>query len=99
MSTQTYVFYGAGGVIPGVVGQFSANTYVTIDTTTMQVVGQGFLPVAMPITGSDVDATYIDYGEAGVVPDVANQVIDIGQEEVVDVTTDTVLQDKFLSSQ
>ena len=99
MSSQTYVFYGMGGVIPGVIGQFSANTWVTIDTDTLQIVTQGFLPTVVPVVVSDTDTTYIDYGEAGSIPDVPNQAISTGHEEVVDITSNTVLQDTFLTSQ
>lgn len=98
MGTQTYSFYGSSGVIPGVPGQFSAGTWVTINTDTLQVVSQGFLPSIPAIVTSDVTETVLDYGETGVVPDVANQLIDAGHEEVIDATTDSVLSDHFLPS-
>jgi len=98
MSIQTYSFYGSSGVIPGVPGQFSAGTWVTIDTTTMQITAQGFLAPIFSPSVSDVDETFMDYGEAGVIPEVANQPIDAGQIEVVDATTDTVVSDHFLPS-
>lgn len=98
MSTQTYSFYGSSGSIPGVPGQFSAGTWVTVDTITLQILSQGFLPpVVVPLL-SDTTETFVDYGEAGVIPDIANQTIDAGQEEEIDATTDTILGTQFLPS-
>jgi len=104
MSTQTYSFYGTSGIIPNVPnpadprGEFHAGQWVTVDLSTLQIVSQGYLPALFSPPQGAVDETFVEYGEAGSIPDVPNQTIDAGQMETINTTNDTVVSDQFLPS-
>jgi hypothetical protein len=63
MNKQTFIFYGNGGIIPGIPGSFSAGIVVDVDLDTMTILAERSLnlpphetfPTLAPVTDEVVD--------------------------------------------